>query len=151
MRGFTLIELIFVLVLMGILSSIAIMYMPNNQSIEDRETLRFLILEKKSNGLNFKANMQNEKERKIVCITLSKASLNNEENHSKIKYFFKSNISVSGLKNGNLLCFDSYGRPFDGEVDNNLSNLCKENVTITLEYKGKSEHITIYKISGAVE
>ena len=151
MRAFTLIELIFVLILIGVLSTVAIMHMPNNTLAVDTQTLKFLILQKKSNALNFKADMNNADENKTVCITLTKSALNEEENSSKVRYFYKSAISVSGLKNGNTVCFDEYGRPFDGRVNDDLSGLCKENVIISLSYKGKERNITIYKESGAVE
>ena len=151
MRAFTLIELIFVLVLIGILSTVAIMHMPNNTLVVDTQTLKFLILQKKSNALNFKADMDNADENKTVCITLTKSALNEEENSSKIRYFYESTISVNGLRNGNTVCFDEYGRPFDGRVNKDLSNLLTQNVIITLNYRNKEKNITLYKISGDVE
>lgn len=147
MRAFTLIELIFVLVLIGILTFIGISYMPDNTLNDDTKALKNLINLKESTALGYEADMNNEEEKKKVCITFDKDSLNNEENSSKIRYFFKSSIS----SNYNTICFDKFGRVFHDEIDNKDENLLNENVTITLQYKNKTKNITIHSITGYAE
>jgi prepilin-type N-terminal cleavage/methylation domain-containing protein len=145
MRAFSLLELIFVLVIIGVLSLIGVQFVPNERPISDAEILKKLILTKKTNAIGYKVFSENND----TCIKLDKNDINNEENISRVKYKFKSDISINGL-NGDLLCFDYKGRPFDGKVEKNLSNLLKNFVTIILKYKNKEENLTLYPISGYV-
>jgi len=147
-KSFTLIELIFVLILIGILSSVAITSIPDNTLSDDTKALKNLINKKKSFALNYEANMSNINEKKRVCITLTKSALNSEENSSKIKYFFKIDNITS---NYNTICFDKFGRVFHDGIDPQDVNLLHQNVTIILQYKGKSKTIVVHKITGLVE
>ncbi len=147
MKAFTLIELIFVIVIMGILSFIAISYIPDNTLVDDTKALKNLIKLKETYALGYEANMSDDNDKKKVCITFDKNILNNEENSSKIRYYFKSDIS-SNIK---IVCFDKFGRPFDNSIDTKDENLLHKNVTITLSYKNKDKNIIIYQITGYVE
>ncbi|WP_024791860.1 type II secretion system protein [Lebetimonas sp. JS138] len=145
MRAFSLIELIFVLVIMGILSFVGMQFIPNETPLSDSEILKKLILTKKTNALGYKIFGENNE----TCIKLTKNDINSEENASRAKYRFKSDIQVSGLS-GDLLCFDYMGRPYDGGVDEKLTHLLKNFVTITLIYKNKEKNLTLYPVSGYV-
>ncbi|WP_024787667.1 MULTISPECIES: type II secretion system protein [unclassified Lebetimonas] len=145
MRAFSLIELIFVLVIMGILSFVGMQFIPNETPLSDSEILKKLILTKKTNALGYKIFGENNE----TCIKLTKNDINSEENASRVKYRFKSDIQVSGLS-GDLLCFDYMGRPYDGGVDEKLTHLLKNFVTITLNYKNKEKNLTLYPVSGYV-
>ena len=147
MKAFTLIELIFVIVIMGILSFIAISYIPDNTLTDNTKALKNLIKLKETYALGYEANMSDDNDKKKVCITFDKNILNNEENSSKIRYYFKSDIS-SNIK---TVCFDKFGRPFDSSIDKKDKNLLHKNVTITLSYKNKDKNIIIYQITGYVE
>lgn len=147
MRAFTLIELIFTIVLMGLLTFIGISYMPDNTLHDDAKELTNLIKLKETYAIGYEANMSDDNDKKKVCITFDKDTLNNEENNSKIRYYFKSDIT----SNVNTVCFDKFGRPFDDEVDTKDANLSDKNVTITLTYRNKEKNVTIYKITGYVE
>ena len=147
MRAFTLIELIFVIVIMGILSFIAVSYIPDNTLSDDTKALENLIKLKETYALGYEANMSDEDDKKKVCITFDKNQINNEENNSKIRYYIKSSIS----SNIHTVCFDKFGRPFENSVDDEEHNLLHENVTIMLQYKNKNKTIIIHKITGYVE
>jgi prepilin-type N-terminal cleavage/methylation domain-containing protein len=145
MRAFSLIELIFVLVIMGILAFVGMQFIPNETPISDAEILKKLILNKKTNALGYKVYEENND----TCIRLNKDYINKEENLSRVKYKFKSAINVLGLSS-DLLCFDYKGRPCNGKCEKNLSNLLKKNVTIMLNYNNKEKNLTLYPISGYV-
>ena len=147
MRGFTLIEVIFAILIMGILTFIGFEFLPDNTLNDDTKALKNLINLKVTNALGYEANMSDSNDKKKVCIEFNTTKLNNEENYSKIKYFFKSEINSSV----NLVCFDKFGRVFKNEVDANDSNLLDKNVIITLKYKNQEKNITIYKQTGYVE
>jgi prepilin-type N-terminal cleavage/methylation domain-containing protein len=146
MRAFTLIELIFVLVIIGIMAFVGMEFIPNETYISDAQMLKKLILTKKTNALGYKVYGENND----TCLRLNKDYINSEENLSQVKYKFKSDINVSGLENGDLICFDYKGRPYDGVVEMNLSHLLEKNVTITLKYHTKEINLTLYPISGYV-
>ena len=147
MKAFTLIELIFVIIIMGVLSFIAVSYIPDNTLTDDTKALKNLIKLKETYALGYEANMSDDNDKKRICITFDKNILNNEENFSKIRYYFKSDIS----SNVKTVCFDKFGRPFDNSIDIKDKNLLHKNVIITLSYKNKDKNIKIYQITGYVE
>jgi len=128
---------------MGLLSIAALYNLPNNTAIADAQVLKAKILTKKSNAIGYRQNGSDD----YYCIEFSKDYLNNDDD--KVKYTFKSEITVNGLDSGRV-CFDYLGRPFDGEVDDNLSKLIHKNVIISLKYAHEEQNITIYPISGEV-
>ena len=147
MRAFTLIELIFAIVIMGILTFIGLEYIPNDTLIDNTKEVKNLINLKETYALGYEANMSNSNDKNKVCITFDKSYLNNEANNSRIKYFFKANIN----SNVKTVCFDKYGRPFKNYVDENDSNLLHKNVKITLEYQNQKRVIIIHQLTGYVE
>jgi len=147
MKAFTLIELIFVILIMGILSFIAVSFIPDNTLSDDTKTLKDLIKYKETYALGYEANMSDENDKTKVCITFDKDDINNEENLSKVKYFIKSDIS----SNIQTVCFDKFGRPYENTVDDMDQNLLHKNVVIVLKYKNKTKTIIIHKITGYVE
>jgi len=147
LKAFTLIELIFAIVIMGILTFIGLEYIPDNTLVDNTQELKNLINEKETFALGYEANMSDENDKNKVCITFNKNYLNNEENTSRIKYFFKADIS----SNVQTVCFDKFGRPFKNYIDNEDKNLLDENVKITLKYKNKEKFIIIHKQTGYVE
>jgi len=160
MKAFTLIEVIFIIVIMGILSFSALQYIPDEKLITYTQMLKQKILEKKSNALGYVYTGDNNS----TCITFNKDWLQNDENRSevKVKYNFKKSdfdktyIIIhppSSLKDyNNTLCFDYLGRPFKGSVNENLSNLLTTKVNIIISYReDKNQTITIYPISGFVK
>ena len=147
MKAFTLIELIFVIIIMGLLSFIAVSYIPDNTLTDDAKAIKNLINYKETYALGYEANMSDENDKEKVCITFNKNDINNEENLSKVKYFIKSDIS----SNVQTVCFDKFGRPFRNSVDDLDQNLLHTNVVIMLQYKDKNKTIIIHKITGYVE
>jgi len=129
------------------LSFIAVSYIPDDTLIDNTKALKNLINLKETYALGYEANMSDDNDKKKICITFDKNTLNNEENSSKIRYYFKADIS----SNIQTVCFDKFGRPFENSIDTKDSNLLHKNVTITLSYKNKDKNITIYPITGYVE
>jgi len=155
--AFTIIELIFVILIFALLSSIAVYYIPDNTLNENVKILKDKILEKRSNGINL---ISSDKENNLTCIEFNITKLNEDENNSRVKFRFSKRITISlgGCENANginlednkTICFDRFGRPFIGEVDDKLKNLCHNNANILLDYRGKEKNLTIYFISGVV-
>ena len=155
MRGFTLIELIFVILILALMSAVAVYYIPDTTLDNNAKVLKEKILDKRSNSINFISNEGN-----LTCIEFDIDKLNKDENSSRVKFRFSKRISFNlkgcdnkagiSFENNKTICFDKFGRPFVGEVDDKLKNLCNNNVIISLNYRDKEKNITVYTISGAV-
>jgi hypothetical protein len=141
--SFSLIEVIFVIVITGLLASMAFFSFKDNRLISDYQVLKHEILNIKTKALGY----QKYGKSSYQCIVLDKDILNNNDN--RVSYKFKSEISITGLS-GNTLCFDYLGRAFDGEVDINMVKLLHNKVIVTLNYKNKEKNITIYPFGGAI-
>jgi len=146
MKAFSLIELIFVIIIMGILTVVGLSFLPNETPLSDAEILKKIILTKKTNALGYKVFTENND----TCLKITQDYINSEENQSKVKYRFKSSITVNGLNSDSLLCFDYLGRPYDGVVEKNLSNILNKNVTIILSFHNKEKNLTLFPISGYI-
>jgi len=145
-RGFSLIELIFVLIIIGVLSVIGAGYIYNGENVllSDANVLKQKLLEKRSNALGFMADMNKEDEKNSVCLKINKDDLSKDSD--KVKYIFKSTINSSW----DILCFDSFGRIYHDEV--NISNLIPNEFNITLKTEDNNKKIlTVYPISGYVK
>jgi len=143
-RAFSLVEVIFVIVIMGILTFSAFEFIPDNTLISDTDMLKLKIIQKKSNALGYKKRGFDN----YICITFDKDYLNNNEDEN---YTFKSDISIDGLS-GNRVCFDSFGRMYDKEIDIELKNLISsKTILITLKYKDQKQNIVIYPLTGAIK
>jgi len=150
MKSFTLIEMIFVIILVGLISIGAINSIPDNTLSNNVKFVYNKILEKKANALSFMANMNDADENRSVCVTFDEDWLRNDENYSKVKFDFSHRVTVSSDKE--TICFDYLGRPYDGSVNLiNFDNILHEKVDITIKYKKSDKKITIYPISGNVE
>ena len=146
MRAFTLIELIFVIVITGLLMFVGLEYIPDDTLNNDKKALKNLIFLKETNALGYEADMSDDNDKKKVCITFTKNYINSEENSSKIRYYIKSDITADY----NTVCFDKFGRVFNEEIDDNNNNLLQKNVNIMLSYKGSETNITINKTTGYI-
>jgi len=157
-KAFTLIELIFVILILALMSTVAVYYIPDNTLNENVKVLRDKILQKRSNAINFFAK---DNENNLTCIEFDINKLNEDENSSRVNFHFSKRItikvsgcdSVSGIdiETNKTACFDTFGRVFVGNVDDKLENLCHNNINISLSYKGKEKNLTIYSISGVVK
>jgi prepilin-type N-terminal cleavage/methylation domain-containing protein len=150
MRAFTLIELIFVIIIVGILSIGAINAIPDNTLINNTNYIYNKILEKKANSIEFMANMQNDDEKREVCITFNKNWLKNDETNAKVKFNISKRVVLKS--DVDTICFDYLGRPYDGLVDlETFDNLLHKDVNVSIKYHNKQKIITIYHMTGDIE
>ena len=150
MKAFTLIEMIFVIILVGLISIGAINALPDNTLLNNTNFIYNKILEKKANALSFMAKMDDSDENRSVCITFDEDWLRNDENYSKVKFDFSHRVRVSS--DVKTICFDYLGRPYKGNVDLiYFNNLLHKNVDINITYNNSNKKIIIHPISGFVE
>ena len=151
MKAFTLIELIFIILIASILSFVGVYYIPDNTLISDAQMLKEKIYDKKSQALGYETVTENN----TTCIKFNKNFLNEEENLSRVKYKFKSEIKAFYETNGSqvdTVCFDKLGRPYEKNVNDDLTNLIHTNIIINIQNRSKNAEInlTLYSITGFV-
>ena len=145
-KAFTLIELIFVIVIIGIMAGIASSSFKTNYLLDDTNFIVLKIKNAQFLGLGYehlKFGGGTISDR-TGCIDIEKSAL--EENATeKNEMNYKLHITLDPADT--TICFDSKGRPhydnFDGE-------LLTSQKTISLTYNGEENNITIEPITGFV-
>jgi len=142
--GFSMVELIFVIIVIGILAKIGLNFMPDNRLLNDTNFLTLKIKEKQKQAIaddvnGFLKPWSIEDNR--TCIKLDVNALEKEDSHSKKPHRFSSTINVDG---NNTICFDNFGRPYQGE------RLLLDKKEINVTYKDNNKMISVMPISGYV-
>ena len=142
-KAFTLIELIFVIVLIGVLSGIAF-YM--NRSDVTRGDAQYTLLKLKEARYRAIAYQSpNSFGVEGGCVILTKEALSNNETP---RHEITSTIpSIQTLSIMQTVCFDSLGRPHDGN-STLLGTLLASDINITFQNSTQSNTIVLYKQSG---
>jgi type II secretory pathway pseudopilin PulG len=151
MKSFTLIEMIFVVVLIGIVSIGAINAIPDNTFTNNTKYLYNKVLEKKANAIGLMANTSDSEENRSVCIAFNKEWLKNDETYSKVKFNLSNRIKITPNK---TICFDYLGRPHENDINlTDFSTILHKKVDINITYikNNKCNTLTIYPITGYVE
>ena len=143
-EGFTMVELIFVIILIGVLAGIGTNFMPDNRLLGDTNFISMKIKEKQKQAIaddvnGFLKPWSIEDNR--TCIKLSVDSLEQEDSHSKKPHRFSSTINISG---NSTICFDNFGRPYQSE------QLLLDKKEIIVKYKDSNKIISVMPISGYV-
>ena len=148
-KGFTILEIIFVIVMIGILAFVGRNFIPDNRLLSDTKYVIMKIREKQKNAIgytsaNFGENIWSIDEN-TTCIDIDKDTLNLEakESNSEKKYFIISDIEVTGSKR---VCFDSLGRPYIPEE----KKILLRTIDINLTKNGMIKNIKLYPYSGYV-
>jgi len=141
-KATTLIELIFVVVIIGILSGVAYYNFKPNHLRDDVNYVVLKLNEVRYQGINYDKRLSSlgSVDNSIGCIDISTLNENNNTSTKSNDYKFYSNISFS--PNGTTLCFDIYSKPtLDGT---------NTDINITLSYSGKNKTININKTTGYI-
>lgn len=140
-KAFSMLELIFVIVLMGVLSSIGFyMYRPNTALLDAQYTL-LKLKEARYRAIGYSALDPSG------CVTLTKASL--EGDSTTIKHDIKS--AITHTSHNDTICFDALGRPHDMGFSIALDTLAHSTITIVFtdfSDNQKSSTIRLFPQSG---
>ncbi len=126
--GFSMIEVIFVILLMGILASIGGNLLPDNRLLQYTNEVTMKIKETQKNAIGNDINGFGalwSQESNTTCITLD------------------NSLHVKGTTK---ICFDEYGRPYDTALAQLL--LVKKDINVT--YDGSYKTISVFPMSGYV-
>ena len=150
MRSFTLMELLFVIIVIGVLAVTANIRIPKNDLIDATKLLHTILLDKKASAIGFEADINSEEENRTVCAVLEKTWLQDDQKKAKVKHTFSSKVTLSS--NTGTICFDYLGRLHtDGMDTRTLSTLSHNEVNITLTQGSKTKTITLYPMGGFIE
>lgn len=150
-RAFTLIELIFVVILIGILGAVGTSFYRPDKLLADTRFIASKLMKSRYEAIgydhrNFDGSFDSST---LGCVTISKSSLNDPPGEAGGYTLAKETIlTVSGLA-GNTICFDEKGYPHDGDFS--LSTLLHEKVDINVSTPKKSYRVTVMPFSGYVK
>ncbi len=143
--AFTIVELVFVLVLIGILSAVGSSMFKANHLRDDVNFISLKITQAQYQGIGYDHYKQ-ESDTTIGCIDLNKEKLEENTTNGKSNYHIFS--TLSGDLNNKKLCFDRLGRPHDGNFTNDSLFLVQK--MLILDHDGQEINITVYPKTGYV-
>jgi len=154
-KAFTMIELIFVIVLIGILTNVGLTFLPDNRLINDTNFLIMKIKAKQKGAIGYdiyksgkpwQIPTKNSLEYNLTCIELNTTILEQNDNKSQTPYKFSSTISVDKNK---TICFDEDARPYH-QNSSGGEQLLLTSLDINLTLKGQTKKLSIMPVSGFV-
>jgi prepilin-type N-terminal cleavage/methylation domain-containing protein len=152
-KAFTLLELVFVIVIIGIMTAIASNSFKTNYLLNDTNFITLKIKNAQSSGigynhLDFGGSLSANTDNSVGCIEIKNSSLEEKaSNTNEVSY----KLHVTLDPDDTVICFDSKGRPHDGNFTDNFNeNLLTSQKTITLRYGEDERNLTIQAITGYV-
>lgn len=144
-HAFTLIELIFVIIIMGILTGIGFYLSRPNYAKQDAQYTLLKLKEARYRATGYEGQNTNCSEG--GWITLDKAALNSaSDNQGSTHHEIKSEIKISD-NTITTICFDSLGRPHDAN-NTALSTLLQQPIDINFTNNDKNSTIKLFPQSG---
>ncbi len=143
-NGFTMVELIFVIILVGILAGIGTNFMLDNRLLNDTNFLVMKIKQKQRDAIEYDVNgfaKPWSKENSSTCIDFNTTILETEDSQAQKPHKFSSSINMD---TNHTLCFDEYGRPYQAE------HLLLKGLDINLSYNRQIRQLSVMPISGYV-
>ncbi|MEN4046105.1 prepilin-type N-terminal cleavage/methylation domain-containing protein [Sulfurimonas sp. NWX367] len=146
-KAYTLIELIFVIIIIGVLAGTGFYYFKPHYLQNDRDFLELQLNTTRYEGLNYdKRNPSGSMDYTIGCI----AQENFFTDRTTIDTHYKVHAVFTVTPNENILCFDTLGRVHNGTDGNKTTqnSLLASDIVITLSYNNEEKNITIDHFSG---
>lgn len=140
-HGFTLIELIFVIILMGVLTGIGFYMSQPDATKQDAQYTLLKLKEARYRAIGYETGSDNCSDGGWITLTktaLSTAADNNDSMHHEIK---------SEVTPNKTICFDSLGRPHDGNLTT-LSTILRTDLNITFKDGDKNTTIRLFPQTG---
>ena len=148
--AFTLIEIIFIMVLMGVLAGVGFSFIPNHHLLNDSRYILLQIKNQQKNAIGYDTATfsttpwsepeANSSEYNRTCVEFDKAWLEARDANSTHPYRFNSQTIIEPHKH---ICFDNLGRAYSSNT------LLKSIQYVDISYPKKPiKHILIYPWSG---
>ncbi len=146
-KAYTLIELIFVIVIIGILSGVGFYYFKPHYLQNDYDFVKLKLNTVRYEGLNYDKRVPSETMNySIGCI--AKDDLLSAD--GTIDKHYKAHALLTLTPDESVLCFDVFGRLYNGTDGNKTtqSSRLSQNLIIQLNYNNEEKNITIDCLSG---
>lgn len=141
-KAFTTIELIFVIVIIAIISSVGVGFIPNYDLLNDTNYILMQIKQKQNRALSYDTTWQNAVDYNLTCVEFTTPSL--EALDAKKTYKIRSEINPN-----KILCFDFLGRPYEyNDSSPREVQLLLTNFEINVSKSSKTKTISVYPMSG---
>lgn len=145
-KAFSMIELIFIIVILGVLATAMKMNMPDNRLLTDTNFITQQIKAKQIYALsydNFNYTTQAFIDDK-TCVYINKDALNLDEKNSTKSNPYQISSKTIITPNDLNICFDNFGRPY------NVNNFINMSILFNIAYKDRNKTINIMPFSGNV-
>jgi len=143
--AYTLVELIFVIVIIGILTGVASSSFKSDYLSSDIDFITAKIRQAQYKGIGYEHKVFGTDTASVDynngCIRLEKTALEDKAVDSQATY----KLHVDAFDEGTI-CFDAKGRPHDDDFS--LSTLRSDTKIITLSYNGETKNISLLSLSG---
>lgn len=141
-QAFSLLELIFVIVLIGIIAGVGSSMFKSNYLVNDTNFIVSKIRQAQYKGIGYEHNSFGSEtstpDYDRGCIYLNDANLSASD--------YKLHVSLGGYLNNKTLCFDSQGRPHEGDFTKN--SLLSEQKVLNLIRNSNIVSISIEPVTG---
>jgi hypothetical protein len=147
--SFTLIELIFVIMVISLIAIGARNALPDNTLLNNTNYIKSKILDKRANALAYETNLSNSGDEHLVCMKFDRDWINEDEKISRVKFHLSQKIKISADCN---VCFDYLGRIHKDSINlDSFDTLLHKSVDINISYNDKNKTIRIYPMTGYTE
>lgn len=147
-KAFSMVELIFVIVLLGILVSIGGNLLPDHRLLNATNFVTMKIKETQKNAIGNDIHGFDRRpwswHSSSTCIDLNVTGFEQKDLDSQKPFEFGDLVEVDG--NNVRLCFDEFGRPYRHRQE----QLLLENVEINVTYNNRTNRILVWPMSGYV-
>ena len=145
--AFTMIELIFIIVILGILAGGAVMSIPDNRLFSDINFVTSAIKQKQMDAMlydhhDFADTTWRDHFYDNTCIDTANIKSDEKASKKARKYQLKSTLTAAKI------CFDALGRPYHDNYT--LNNLLQTPILLDIEYKQTKRKIKIMPYSGSI-
>lgn len=148
-KTFTLIEMIFVIIIVSVITIGAKNALPDNTLINGTNYLKTIILDKRANAMAYETNLSDANDTFLVCVKFDKDWLEENELKSKVKVHIPKRITITSDNN---VCFDYMGRPHKNSINlSDFSTLAHDDIDVNVTYNNKKKTIRIYPMTGFTE
>lgn len=152
-RAFSMIELIFVIIIIGIIAAAAKMAMPDTRLYSDTDFILQQLQQTRMHALLVDHEVLGKESWRTgdyndTCIGLDKNSLNNLAKKSKDPKKYRLSRLTAISASVPKVCFDRLGRPY--QEDYRLNNFLKMPIELNITYKAKRKALLIMPYSGGV-